>query len=310
MLQRRDENNIPLYSRYDPKYQDPWSAYRPKRSYADNFFRPYSGIGDNTAGHFEGSANYNALQVAVRRGFQHGFSYNVAYTFSKSMSSSPSPYFPDKLRNYGPAGTSPHILTFSYVYQLPGLGKRLDIRPLGWITDNWTVSGITSLSSRPRTTVGCCSWTGTTTANPAPEMTGSEEGARINVLGVSSIPQSEVTFERTFNTAAFGPPQPCSLSRQDMSCFGNAGGGSYLFIPTGQHNWDITLAKTIPLGGERRQLTFRAEMYNFPNHTQFSGVDTSPTFNVNTGALSDTQFGRFTSARAPRQMAMTLRFQF
>lgn len=64
-----------------------------------------------------------------------------------------------------------------------------------------------------------------------------------------------------------------------------------MFQPTTMSNWDMTFAKTFPLKGEKsRGFTFRAEMYNIPNHTQWSGINTS--------------------ARAPRQMAMTLRFQF
>jgi hypothetical protein len=57
------------------------------------------------------------------------------------------------------------------------------------------------------------------------------------------------------------------------------------------------------------------EAYNAPNHTQWSSVNTSPTFDwpsFQKGQIVQTnvQFGRYTGARNPRQMAMTLRFQF
>jgi len=92
-----------------------------------------------------------------------------------------------------------------------------------------------------------------------------------------------------------------------MACFGNA--GLNLLTGPGMHNWDMTLAKNIPLG-EGRALRFRAEVYNIWNHTQFSGLDTSAEFHVVTLLQNDPNFGRFTSARPPRQMSMSLRFQF
>ncbi len=82
---------------------------------------------------------------------RNGFSYGLAYTWSKTMSASPSPYWPDKYRNYGASGI-PHILTINYVYDVPKLGKKLNLRPLGWVTDNWTISGITSCR---KATGGC-----------------------------------------------------------------------------------------------------------------------------------------------------------
>jgi hypothetical protein len=112
------------------------------------------------------------------------------------------------------------------------------------------------------------------------------------------------------------PPQPCSWTNKTMACFGNAGGNNYMYIPTTMNNWDITLAKFFPLKSEKgRGFTFRMEAYNAPNHTQWSSVNTSPTFDwpsFQKGQIvqSNAQFGRYTGARNPRQMAMTLRFQF
>jgi hypothetical protein len=79
----------------------------------------------------------------------------------------------------------------------------------------------------------------------------------------------------------------------------------------GVNNWDMTFSKKIPLGlPERFMLRFRAEMYNIFNHTQFSGMDTSAEFDVTALKQTDVNFGRFTSARAPRQMSFSLRFEF
>ena len=112
-------------------------------------------------------------------------------------------------------------------------------------------------------------------------------------------------------------PDPHDGIGQSMSCFGNAGAGALIKMsPLKQNNWDLNFAKSFPVFGEGRMLTFRAEMYNVWNHTQISGVSTGITYDfvqwkqgVLAKAANDT-FGRFTGARDPRRMAMTLRFQF
>jgi hypothetical protein len=318
--QVRSINPIPMYSHYDPKYVNPWNASLPahaNRAYADNFLRPMAGLGDLQLRNFEASSNYDALQVAVRRGMSRGLSYGLAYTFSKVMATTGfSPYWPDKYRNYGPTGTAPHILVFNYIYEVPNLGKRVGSKLLGIVTDHWIISGITSIQSATRTSIGCCSFTGTTATNPAPDVTGSAEGARMIVLGNPMLSPDQRTFGRAFDTSVFAPPPACGWTNKNMACFGNAGGNQYMFQPTTMNNWDFTVAKFFPLKSEKgRGFTFRAEMYNIFNHTQWSGINTSPTYDLASymqGKIvqTNTQFGRYTSARAPRQMAMTLRFQF
>ena len=80
-------------------------------------------------------------------------------------------------------------------------------------------------------------------------------------------------------------------------------------------NSDVTFGKAFPIKGEKRQIMFRAEMYNIFNHTQFSAANIAPQYNWplwQTGVLQQTNanLGRYTSSLAPRQMQMSLRFQF
>jgi hypothetical protein len=150
-------------------------------------------------------------------------------------------------------------------------------------------------------------------------MTGSAEGARLFAIGDPTV--SNPTFYNTINAAAFQLPVACSQTRQTMDCFGNAGNGSIFSVPIWMNNWDMSLIKNFHLGGERRMLTFRAEFYNLPNHTQFSTINNTLQYDLasyqnwiagkgNAPTNSNTQFGRYTAARNPRQVAMTLRFQF
>jgi hypothetical protein len=250
-----------------------------------------------------------------------------------SCNSTISAYFPDKFRDCGPSYSgAPTVLTFNYVYQVPGLGKKLNLKPLGWITDNWTISGVTQIYGRSFISLpGAPTFTGTTNVNAAPDFTGSGEGARAVALRNPGVYGSNVTFNmgdwtqtKTFDWTALIDPMPCSWTPmptpqagigKSMSCFGNAGYGSLLSMPINTNNWDMTFIKNFPLKSEKRVVQFRAEMYNVFNHTQFTGYNTSITLNFpnwQNGVITqtNTSLGRPTGVRNPRQMAMTLRFEF
>ena len=83
-MQTRNINPIPIFSQYDPQYADLWSPYNPRRNINDNNYRPYPGIGNIGVRMFDGSRNYNALQVGIRRNMRHGLQYGLAYSFSRS----------------------------------------------------------------------------------------------------------------------------------------------------------------------------------------------------------------------------------
>jgi hypothetical protein len=353
---RRQINAVPIFSQYDPANQNPNVGYLPPntsgKALNDNYFRPFAGLGQLRAVDYSGNSSYNSLQVSVRRNFTQHLSYGLAYTWSKTMSSfsfselpTGSPYFPDKFRDYGPLyQPTPHVIAFNYIYEAPNLGQRLHIRPVGWVTDHWTISGITQWRNNIRVAAPAISFTGTTSTNPQMNWTGGAEAARMVIVGNPSLPSGQVSFagnttlvqapganangtpgNQLLNESAFMIPFPCSYTPgptpqqgvgENMSCFGNAGGGSIIPIP-GTHlfNWDVTFSKGFPLKGERRQLQFRAEMYNIFNHTQFTAANITPSYSWplwQTGVLQQTNanLGRYTAAANPRQMSMGLRLVF
>jgi hypothetical protein len=323
------------------------------------------GLGSLAREAFDESQDYNALQITIRRNMTKHLSYGLSYNFSKSMGimtsnggigsqALESSIFPDKYRNWGPTYLpAPQVLSVNYAYEAPNLGQKLNFKPLGWITDHWTWSGITQWRSDIMTSVPGISFTGTnSTTNPQENWTGSTEGARMFVVGnyrLSSIGQSAAFVGGTavatsqgspaasgygangtpgnqlINEAAFQIPFPCSQTAaanpiygvgQSMECFGNAGPDSLINVPgTRVSNFDMTFSKNFPLKSERRVLIFRAEMYNIFNHANFSGYSIGPTYdwsNWKNGTLVQTNngLGRYTTALNPRQMSMSLRFQF
>ena len=134
------------------------------------------------------------------------------------------------------------------------------------------------------------------------------------------------------NPAAFTAPMPCSKVPgtspftgqldprygigENLSCLGNAGPGSLINIPgTRVNNWDMTFSKNFPLKSERRNLTFRAEMYNIFNHPNFTGGASNPTWdwrNWLQGRYVNTNAGlnRLGGTLNMRQMSMSLRLVF
>lgn len=306
IFQTRDINKIPKFSQYDPAYADPSSPYTPKRNLDNVYFRPYQGWGTINMGNFEGSTYYHSLQVTARRRMSRAMSYSLAYTWSKTMQYGTLNDFPDTVAKR-PSGIA-HVLAISYIYNLPSLGKRLGNKLVGAVLDGWTLSGITRFETGGRLTPSY-SWSGTSTSKPAPWQTGSADGSRLNLLGDPTLPKDQRTFYKNFNTDMFAPPAPCSYTNKTDACFGNMGWN--ILTGPGVNNWDVTFAKRIPLPlPERYVLRFRAEMYNVFNHTQFSGMDTSAEYDVTTLKQTDVNFGRFTSARPPRQMSFSIRFEF
>jgi hypothetical protein len=293
---RRNINPIAMYARFDPRNFDPTQSGRPL---PDNFFRPYPGYGDIFMQEHTATANYNSLQVSANRRFTHGLQFGLAYTWAKALgvadsdTSSISPYFPTRQRNYGPlAFDRTHTLVINYMYDLPRVGTRLGWRPAGWVLDNWQISGITSFISGSPFTPGFSTTDGADT-------TGSSEGARITLVGDPFIPKSERTFERNFRQEAF--------VRTPQRDFGNAGVG--ILRGPGINNWDVTIGKRVPLASEDRYVQFRTELFNAWNHTQFSGLYTNARFDT-TGRQVDQNFGAYSSARTPRTIQLSLKVVF
>ena len=71
----------------------------------------------------------------------------------------------------------------------------------------------------------------------------------------------------------------------------------------------MAVTKKFPLKSEQRNVQFRAEAYNAWNHTQFSGVNTTASFNAQ-GQQVNALFGQVTSTRSPRILQMSLRVSF
>jgi hypothetical protein len=131
------------------------------------------------------------------------------------------------------------------------------------------------------------------------DISGSTEGARIDVIGNPSLPGSQKNFLTNFNAAAFARPA--------KGTFGNA--GTNIMRNPAWSNWDMSLSKRIPWRGEDRYFQLRGEFYNAWNHTEFSSFDTGFRFNP-AGQQINSNLGSFNGTRDPRRLQLSLRLAF
>jgi hypothetical protein len=168
-------------------------------------------------------------------------------------------------------------ISAGYVYRLPGL------RGAGPVLKNWSLSGTVLLQDG-------------TPINPfyfALDFANSGTQNRPNrVLGQSvTLPRSQRTADRFFNSDAFSAPAPFT--------FGNAGRNT---IPgPGNNLFDFALEREFRVH-ERHAIRFRAESFNTFNHPNWGIPGGYPDF----GPF----FGKIFTSGPPRRMQFALRYDF
>src|SRR5207302_9278220 len=215
--------------------------------------RAYPGFGDIQWVENRVSSRYNSLQLRLETRFSSGLSALASYTWEKTLSdgadhlsTSPVgpgvdigvfsvPQDPNNLKaERGPAEFDvTHRLALSYIYELPwGRGQHWGqawSRPTDLLLGNWQVSGIHVIQGGlPLTAI----LGGSTVLN-----LGSDRVARPNLVGNPSLPRSQSTVERWFNTDAFTLPGPAPQA------FGNSGVG--VMRGPDLANFDFLIAKKV-----------------------------------------------------------------
>jgi len=246
-----------------------------------------------------GSGNYNGLQASLDRRYTNGFSYGVAYTFSKTINVGGDGF-------YGVEGGVPqdaydparfdrsvsgldltHILSVNMLYEIPvGKGKRFSTGhgALDYILGGWQInnlfqahSGIafTPVISSDIANTGNAGWMGY---------------EHLNLVGKPGL--SKKTATKWFNTAAYTSPA--------LYTYGNAGRNSL----RGPSFWnlDSSLFRLFPIG-EGRQFEFRAEAFNLLNNVDLG----TPNNDLNSGTAFGTING---TANTARQLQLVAKFIF
>jgi hypothetical protein len=291
-----DQNSIPLGADFlSSNHDSTQSAGTPLPA---SFYRPTIGYNSIYQLNNGSSSSYNALQVSAQRRFAKHLQFGLAYTWSKAMDYNDTdldvitPAVPVRAYYHSLATFDrPQILEINFVYDLPKIPWKNAVAQ--GIVSNWQVSDISSFQSGAPLGVSI-------TTNTGEDITGSVSVApRAVVTGNPNLLRGDRSFSHYFNTSVIQLP--------NVGTYGNA---PRLFIRgPGINDFDLALLKNIPVY-ERFHLQIRCEAYNAFNHTQFSAINTSPTFNATTKAQTNAQFGQVTAARDPRQLQLAARFTF
>ncbi len=262
------------------------------KAFDSAFLRAYRGYGNINIEGFGSTSNYNSLQVSVDRRFAKGLFFGAAYTWSKCLdigSSDGAGGRIDNLRllaNYGPCNFDVRQnLTFNYVYNLPGVTGHgsWDNKATRALLNGWQVSGITVFRNIGPISPG---FTNSGSAYTGAQLTGTPDAnAAVKLVGDPLQGTSDDPYNR-LNVKAFAPPTSPSLGLESPRNY---------ITPPGINNWDMSLQKSVPLK-ERAHLEFRIDAFNVFNHTQFSGLNASPTFSCSAANCAD---GKYTISNLP-----------
>jgi hypothetical protein len=270
-----------------------------------------------------GNSAYNGLQVSLRRRMTSGLTFDVNYTYSKSMdlgsnaerinefegggfaSQIINAWSPGQLRSVSDFDNT-HQLNANWVYELPlgrgkhfggGMGRAMDA-----IVGGWQIAGLWRWSSGFPFTVepGLGFWSTDWQLTSAAVLTGPKPktGAFVVAPTAGQTPQPDV----------FQNPSQANQSFR-VALAGESGQRNNLRGP-GTFDIDASLAKTWKVR-EGKELTFRWETFNVTNTPRFDvGGLQSPAVGNNALATAAT-FGVFANTlNKPRLMEFALRFTF
>ncbi len=278
-----------------------WCAYGAS-SYSNAYLVPYKGYGQIAYLAFDGTSNYNSLQVSVQRRFSKGLTFGAVYTWSKALATANSDQdtqdpFIALLDYRATSWDRTHVFAANYVYNLPNLTKHFDgPKWLSYVTDNYQLSGVIQfMTGTPVDLNSGFSF-------PPGSVTGSNQYGAIPFY--YSLDQSGNPL-----LPAIGPPL-----RGTRDTLRNGG----------MQNWDMSLFKNIPLGENgARSIQLRLEAFNAFNHPNFNDKNygltvngpweyadpTTPlsiSKNANWGTYADT----YTGGGGPRVIQLGAKFYF
>jgi outer membrane receptor protein involved in Fe transport len=261
---------------------------------------PFPYIGATAYDRSQGRSTYNALQVSLNGRQQHGLTYLISYTWSKSLDLGCSGWYgvegcsiqnPYNLQaDKGPSATDlPQIFSAAWVYALPfGRGGKFSSGSpiVNALLGGWNLNGVLSFNSGTAFDAG----SGKDIAQTGNYNYGNGYGyERANLVG-SPYPSSKGPAE-WINVAAFQYPA--------ADTFGDLGRDS--LRSDWYKNLDLSIFRQFPIT-ERFRVEFRFEMFNATN---------TPIWAIPVTSLEAPNFGAVTTtANTARQLQFALKLYF
>lgn len=279
---------------------------------AYQLLRPHPQFQNMTADFLStGASNYNALQLSVERRFSQGLALLFAYTHSKMFDNVGDYFINNNFQdNYCPACDRSisqqdlaNVIRFSGQYELPfGRGKAFaNHGVLSQAVGGWSVGSFYTYDDGAP--VQATEPNNTSTFGGGSVMRPNLTGISPNLAGGRHIKigVKAGTASPYFNPAAFTPAPAFS--------FGNAPRYLSNIRSPGTNNWDMRVAKQIPIA-ESVEMNFRVEFFNAFNRVQFAG----PNANIGSNYASavSSSFGTIVPSQAnnPRSLQASLRLSF
>ena len=266
-----------------------------------NFLRPYKGFANIILGENASRSEYHGLQLNLTRRFSQGLSFGAAYTYSSSQDNADNRR--DRIWNsaddsafWGPADyDTQNALVFNWVYELPFF-RNSSSRALSALMGGWTVSGVGQYQTGFPTTIGRNSdYAGIGDSSFQPWEVSGDPSLPRGERGFSQGGSDDIYYFRTTTSDGspiFSAPAPGTFSRTQHR-------NQYIRHPSRQ-SWNLGIFKDFAVA-EGQTVSLRCEMFNFPNHPNFSNVGTNP--------VSAT-FGKVTSKTSNRNLQLSLRYSF
>jgi hypothetical protein len=253
------------------------------------------------------SSNYNSGIVKVQQRFSKGLTYLVGYTWSRAIDGGSAIRTNDgdnlfPANNYDfrrEKGLSQfhqlHRLTASMLYELPlGKGKR-DLGAVGnAVLGGWSLGGILTIATGTPFNGGGCG-----------DIAGITQGSRGDATGISpnvDKPTAQEFFRRAADGRGAAAITCTVLDSRGVNelTYREGNIARNLYIGPGLFGLDISVLKRFYFG-ERVNLEFRFESFNFPNHPNWGFPNTN---------VTSPQYGQITGARDMRTNQFGLKLAF
>jgi hypothetical protein len=259
-----------------------------------NLYRIFPGFSNINQEENETNFGYNSLQAGVRLENRHGLTTQVAYTWSheinevsNDLNGLSNPFNAKYDRASGTGFDRRNIFNVNYVYALPWFAKSSNLAARE-ILSGWEVSGVTVAEDGVPIYI---TYTGPDVVGLSCCFTN-----RPNLVSKVSYPKNVSAW---FSKSSFADPAAPWAGGPNQG-FGNAGKDAV--VGPGIFNWNLSLAKSIPLSAhEGPKIELRFETFNTFNHTQFQGVDTGS---------HDGNFGQVVNDYGPRTMELGGKIRF
>jgi len=289
---------------------------------------PYNHFGQSQIAKSIGNSNYNGMVLTAKRQDSRGLLLQASYTYGKSLDYNSSYYGTGMLTGETGAPIDARNLRLEHGPSAFDVRQRfvalfaLDVpagpghRAFGWnnrvsrqVFGGWRIAGIvTAQSGYPFTVV--VGGPDTSGFNQQTAGTSPNGGNRPNVVKPGPVPQNNSNPDAALDTSWFAP----NFAGQD----GNSGRNAYR--GPGLSNTNFSVMKNFSLGpreSDGARLQFRADFFNFFNHTNFASPVADQN-NANFGRITQTLGSAVATSVAtsggatggPRVIQLALRFEF